>query len=91
LLRRRAHPLRVNRIEVAKSVADHQKPFRAGLHSLVMTLHAADESLMSNWGELLAILNNPICQVRVKLLRESDKSFFVGRREIAKPTDQAYQ
>jgi hypothetical protein len=56
-----------------------------------MTLHAADESLMSNWGELLAILNNPICQVRVKLLRESDKSFFVGRREIAKPTDQAYQ
>src|SRR5262245_52649120 len=56
-----------------------------------MTLHATDESLVCNWGELLAILDNPICKVRVELLSKGDKSFFVGWRKIAKPTDQAHQ
>ena len=65
---------------MAESVANHHKPFRAVSHSLVMTLHAADESLVSNCGELLAILDNPIREVRVKLLSEGDKSFFVGWR-----------
>ena len=76
---------------MAESVANHHKPFRAGLHSLVVTLRAADESLVSNCGELLAILDNPIRHVRVKLHSEGDKSFFVGWWKIAKPTDQAHQ
>ena len=76
---------------MAESVANHHKPLRAVPHPFVMTLHAADEALVCNCRELLAILDNPIRQVRVKLLGEGDKSFFVGWRKIAKPTDQAHQ
>jgi hypothetical protein len=45
---------------VAKSIPDHEKSFWAMGQSLVVALHAADEALVSNWGKLFAVADDPL-------------------------------